>query len=632
MDVRFTPTDADNYNVLNTKVAVTVNKATTSLNWTNAPENLAYNATGVTYTASSASDGTITYSIIAGGAYASIDGNGVLTIIEPGHQITIQASQVASTNYNAASPITVDVTIAAAPAAPTFTNATNNNDWQTAGNWSNGEVPSGENPNVIISGELIINEDVTVGGLTIESTGSVAVVTNGTLTIKGTSETRSEYGDMHVADDGNVVLGNSADLKVRHFFLDAKLGDSSTQAASGQVKGNGALNVIGDAYFQMKFDPSGAITYGWYDFVVPFAVNITNGISRVGSLDDRIMVSGTDFLVMEDDEAGYVAGGKGWRTMNSGTLLPGRLYTITFNYQSALPQNTFLFEWNKQGNLSNGQTFEAQCLVSADEDRTGWNAIGNGMLCHGYIANGYKVQTYDHTQNKYNVLHQHSTFAIGTAFFVQVAAAGTINWNAAEATNERPLYAPQREMNTVDEFFLTLRDAATEQMADVLFFSASEEATEAYVIGHDLVKRGNPTEAKAAQMWATKNGKKLCDIETALNNNAAIAPLSIFAPNAGQYTLAIEEAPADASLYLTYNGAVIWDLTASPYVFDLTKGTTEGYGLRIEAANAPQVTTGVENGGLMNDANSVRKVIIDNKMYIITPEGAIFDVIGKKVQ
>lgn len=31
---------------------------------------------------------------------------------------------------------------------------------------------------------------------------------------------------------------------------------------------------MNDAYFQMSFDPSGQITYGWYDFVVPFEVDI----------------------------------------------------------------------------------------------------------------------------------------------------------------------------------------------------------------------------------------------------------------------------------------------------------------------------------------------------------------------
>ena len=44
------------------------------------------------------------------------------------------------------------------------------------------------------------------------------------------------------------------------------------------------------------------------------------------------------------------------------------------------------------------------------------------------------------------------------------------------------------------------------------------------------------------------------------------------------------------------------------------------------------MTTGVENGELLNGENGVRKVIIDNKMYIITPEGAMYDVVGKSVK
>ena len=74
---------------------------------------------------------------------------------------------------------------------------------------------------------------------------------------------------------------------------------------------------------------------------------------------------------------------------------------------------------------------------------------------------------------------------------------------------------------------------------------------------------------------------------------------------------------------------MIWDLTASPYVFDLAKGTTDGYGLRI-AARAPQIATGIEETNA--DSQSVRKVLINNTIYIITPEGKMYDAVGKGVK
>lgn len=629
MNVHFIPNDATNYNEKDATVELTVKKATTTLSWTSNPTDLAYNATDAVYTATSASDGAITYSIISGGSYAHIDANtGALTIDLPGNTITIQAEQAEGTNYSAPTTITVEVAIAAAPVGPnSFTNNAGDNDWQNAENWTNG-VPSGVNPDVIISGALIIDESVTVGGLTILPTGGVTVITHGTLTVNGTTADQSGYGDLHVKNDGAVILGNSANLQVRDFKLDAKLGDGDTKAASGQVKGDDKLNVNGDAYFQLSFDPAGAISYGWYDFTVPFPVNISGGIERINSTSDKVMVCGQDFLLMEDDEVSFVNGGKGWRQISSGVLEPGKLYTITFDDE--VNQNTFRFAWNGQGSITNGDTFAAQCLTGSDASRNGWNALGNAMLQHGYVDGSYKLQAYDHTYNVYEIVYDPKTFAVGTAFFVQVLAAGDIDWTAAEATLSRPLYAPQREAKDVDEFRLSLRSESNDAVNDVLFFSASEEAIETYMIGHDLLKKGTPTEAKKAQMWAIKDGKNLCDVEATLVNDEATTPLNLYAPNAGQYILAVEEMPEDANLYLTYNGNIIWDLTASPYVLDLTKGTTTGYALRIVAANAPQITTGVDD--VQGGEAQVRKVIIDNKMYIITPEGAIFDAIGKKVQ
>ena len=592
---------------------------------------MAYNATDAVYTATSASDGAITYSIISGGSYAHIHANtGALIIDEPGNTITVQAAQAEGTNYSAPTTITVEVTIAAAPVGPnTFTNNAGDNDWQNAENWTNG-VPSGVNPDVIISGALIIDESVTVGGLTILPTGSIAVITNGTLAVNGTTNTQTGgYGDIHVKDDGTLALGNSADLQVRDFILDASLGDADTQhAASGQFDDKNRKMVLNrNAYFDLSFDPSKKISYGWYDFTVPFTVNISNGISRIGTTDDRQMVHGVDFMVMEADEANRANGGRGWRNVSGGVLQPGKLYTITFDYQESFDQNTFRFKWNGNGTLANGATAHTQYTEGSEETLRGWNGLGNGMLRHGYVNSGYKMQAYNHTNNTYDFVENNKTFAVGSAFFIQVPAAQTIQWTK-DTTNARPMYAPQREAREVEEFRLTLnRD---EKKADVLYLSASEDATEAYVIGRDLLKMGTPAESKVARMWAIKGGKNLCDVEAELVNNNANTPLMLFAPQAGSYELRIEEMPEDATLYLTYNGSPIWNLNNAPYMFELEKGTTEGYGLRIYAHNAPQIATGVEE--VASDKEAARKVLIDEKIYIITPQGAMYDITGKFVK
>ena len=501
--------------------------------------------------------------------------------------------------------------------------------WGTDANWNTGSAP-GPMADVTINADVNITGNVTVNSLTINEGATVTLTVTGSLTVgDGDSQDRITYGDMHVLNGGQVHLGNGA-VKVRNFILDAALGGDNEQAKSGQLKNSEQLNVNGGAYFQMSFDPAGKISYGWYDFTVPFEVNISGGIVRLnndGSVN-KVMVEGQDFLIMEDDEANFVSGGKGWKQFHSGVLQPGKLYTITFDDE--VDQNTFRFIWDGNGNMNNGASFEAEYYTStSDPARNGWNAVGNGMLRHGHIDAGYKMQAYDHSTNTYELISKNKTFAVGTAFFIQVPAAEEVNWTAADATEQRPLFAPKYIVEETEEFRLSLRKEDAAKVADILYFSASEEATEAYVIGHDLMKKGTMSESKKARLWSTKAGKQLCDIEATLIAGSATTPLFFFAPAAGQYEVAIDEMPEDANLYLTYNDQVIWDLTLGAYMLELAKGTTTGYGLRIEA-RTPQVATGIESTA--TDTNSARKVLINNTLYIVTPEGKLYDAVGKSVK
>lgn len=512
--------------------------------------------------------------------------------------------------------------------ADEFTNAEGDNDWDNPNNWASGEVPTDETPDIIVSGELVIDEEVTVGSLTIQSTGGVNVVTDGILTVTGVSEDIASYGDLHVKNDGEVILANTADLKVNNFILDAKLGDADKQAASGQIFGIDHMTIDNKVYFDITFDPRGYITFGWYDFAVPFEVNINGGISRINSTSDKVMVSGKDFILKEADEAARANGGYIWRKVTSSVLTPGKLYTITLDDE--VNQNTLRFTWNGHNGLSNGTSFDPQFTASgSDTEMRGWNGVGNGMLSHGYPAVSYKRQAYNHDDNKYELVTGDKTFAVGSAFVIQVPDENSFDWTPAQSSLTRPLFAPQYETYEVDEFLLNLRQTETNKVADKLYFSASDDATDAYVIGRDLLKMGNPLEAKSAQMWATKGGRVLCDVEATLYNDNASTPITFFAPQAGTYTLSVDEMPENASLYLTYEGKAIWLLSAGAYTLDLEKGTTEGFGLRL-VTNASQVTTGVD--AIESEDGTNRKVIINNTMYIITKDGAIYDVLGKSVK
>ena len=521
---------------------------------------------------------------------------------------------------------TVTLTLTVVPATNIFTNATENGDWDDPANWQSGIVPTGD-PNIFVTGDLVIDEDITVGNLTIESTGSVAVISGGTLTVNGTSEDRTEYGDVHVMSDGALALGNAANLQVRDFTLDAALGNSSNAATSGQVSGDVNLHINRDAYFQMSFDPSGAIDYGWYDFTVPFEVEVLNGV--YDSLMNKL-TNGPDYVVMNFNEARRASSGKGWGSF-AGTMQPGRIYSIGFDDERTW--NTFIFKKKSGSTLLSNGSFTAECSNSGAADDRGWNGLGNGTLQHRELTElgSRKVQVYNHSEDNYTTYDaDEKAYAVGTAFFLQADEyLSSISLTATDGS--KALRAPKYGVRELDEFRLTLTAEGDDRYADRMWVSASEEATGEYVIGHDLLKMGTPKDAKVAQMWTVNNDLRLCDIEMPLMDDKAQCPISFFAPQAQTYEIAVDQAPEDATLYLTYNDRIIWSLSASPYTIDLTKGMTEGYGLRIVARhNAPSVATGMDELNVDQDGN--RKVLIDNMLYIITPEGAMYSVTGEKVK
>lgn len=502
-------------------------------------------------------------------------------------------------------------------------------DWNTNTNWTTNLVPD-ENADITVAKDMIINSSASVKSITIEEGVTVTVKSGMTLVIgNGIPKSREIYGNLHVEDGAQVILKEGATLPLNDFTLDAALGTIGTSASSGQVEGESNLRVDGDAYFQLTLNPTGNNTLGWYDFVLPFEANVSNGISVVDN-EGNVLPSryGTHYLVMRYDEAQRAVNGKDWFKYN-GTMEAGRVYTIAVDADHS-EWNTVLFKKNKGAVLGAPVSYQAEYSNTGAAEDCGWNGLGNGTLRHMKLQDASaKIQVYDHVNNVFETREDVSglKFAVGTSFFMQVDEAKAINFVAP--TSAQSLLAPARERH-IEEFRLALTAEGEERASDRLWVSASEEATGAYVIGHDLLKMGTPAEAKVAQMWANNAGNRLCDIEMPLNGDGARCELGLFAPKESSYTLSVEKAPEDVTLYLTYNDRPIWNLSMSPYVLDLTNGTTEGYGLQLYVRPASEVATGVDE--VQGNNVPCTKVLMDGKMYIITPEGAIFDATGKKVK
>ena len=494
-------------------------------------------------------------------------------------------------------------------------------------NWTSNPSSTSD---AIVAANMEVNDTLSVKSLTINEGVTVTVKDGATLTIGDGDSFRETAGNLHVENGANVNL-STGQLNVNNFVLDANLGRTDENvtipSASGQVKNEDMLNVSGDAYFRLALDPSGRVTLGWYDFVVPFEVNVIGGIS-VAEYPDAEMKFNVNYSVMAYDEAKHAQRGKHWNKFN-GTMQPGRAYTIALDDE--IPWNTVVFKKKAGAALTGDRSFTSEFSgMGASNQDNGWNGFGNATLHHTEldVPAGTLIQLYDHAHKCFQPrLAKDYSIAVGLSFFMQFAGVETVTLLPAEGNAE--FRAPKRAMNDVESFRLALKAEDAVNPADYIWVSASEEATGEYVIGRDVVKMGTMSESTVARMWTMRNGINLCSNEMPMTDNIAECELGLYAPQARTYTLAVEEAPQDANLYLTYNGQVIWDLTAGAYTVELGKGTFSGYGLRI-GKRAPQITTGIDNTTI--NSKAARKVLVNNTLYIVTPEGEMYDVVGKNIK
>lgn len=505
-----------------------------------------------------------------------------------------------------------------------FENTIEDHNAQNELNWTENPQPTSD---AIVAQDMNVTDSLTVNSMTINEGVTVVVKNGAVLTIGDGDSFREQAGNLHIENGGKVVL-TTGELIVNDFILDAALGNTSQSAASGQVMGEQKLNVSGDAYFRLTLDPlSGRNTLGWYDFVLPFEVDVIGGISMEG--DDTPLVFDVNYAVMNYTEAKRAQNGKDWNKYR-GTMEPGRVYTI--GVDDDYDWNTVIFKKKAGAAVTGDRSFTTEYSgLAADDKDNGWNGFGNGTLHHTElnVPDGTYVQIYDHANRCYRPhLAKDYSIAVGASFFMQVDGVETISLLTIDNKNHGFL-APARTDRNVEKFQLALQAEGAANVADQLWVNASEEATGKYVIGRDLLKMGNPTESKVARMWSTRNDTRLCVNEMTLSNGVANCELSLFAPETKEYTLSVEAAPEEATLYLTYNNRVIWNLSYAPYVFDLSKGTTEGYGLRL-VAEAPQMHTDIDETGA--DAQGVKKVMIDNVLYLVTPQGAMYDINGKIIK
>lgn len=429
-----------------------------------------------------------------------------------------------------------------------------------------------------------------------------------TADITLTAELRmASLPDLPVGIDAEVTVDTPTD------YNDVTI-TSNGISQSGQIINANNIILHGNADFVLQ-KPMERLH--WYDVAVPWRVDATNGIFLDGSATPAVL--GSDIALYYYDGSVRATQGKVdacWipvKDQSQKVLEPGRAYLFIL-YNTAVNQVTF----RKQ----DGASLLTTVTSVAQYDQTtgypadaGWNGIANPSLFKAYLNAGTTVaQTINAAGDGYEAISADSYLVVGQPIYVQVAAS-----KSPVEANHNSYAAPVRRMNASADparYQLTITAEGANRHADRLFVQLDEEKEEnTYVIGKDLAKFGTST--SSAQMWIDRYDAKLCLNTVAPQGDATSFPMTLSAPKAGEYTIAIErEVSTDAyELYLTYDGTAIWNLSESAYTTNLNQGTDARYGLRI-VARTPQICTGVDEA-VVDAQGATRKVLVNEKVFII---------------
>ena len=441
----------------------------------------------------------------------------------------------------------------------------------------------------------------------------------------------------------NVTSGNT--LTTDHLILEASAENS------GEITGEGSVTVTpttGTVNFDLTLN-----TWGrhWHSFGVPWQVDLDEHQlveikNKNGEPCNRPLVLDKDYDILWYNGAtraanhGYVPAC--WEYIVDYTderhaqLYPGKAYMIGF--ASAVGTVRFvkktgapIFYTEDVNVMENG--------YNSDDVHGGWNAIANPKVYHTLMsgmtgveyAQVHKSDTIGADSYQACSLVDHK-FVVGTAVYVQAQETQPITINKAGL--QSVISAPIRRVNgTQDDQVAVTRcevEIAPEggKMADRVYVLPEDDKADRYVAGKDVSKMG--VSNRRAQMWIDRYDQKLCVNTVDPVNNKASYPLSVYAPANGEYTIYLNNQPSeDITLYLTYDGRAIWNLSYGRYVATLDKGTNTHYGLRI-VRKTPDVITGIEETTILN-SDAVRKVIVEDKVFIIRGN-QVYSVDGQLVK
>ena len=435
---------------------------------------------------------------------------------------------------------------------------------------------------------------------------------------------------------GHLKVPEGASLTTTDLILEA------TPSTSGEITGAERVNVKGNAYFDLTLN---TWARHWHAFGVPWKVGslfdtkLVEIKTKNGEACRNELVLGRDYDIIHYNGATRAAKGPGrhcwdYVEFGDGTLDPGKAYMIGF----IKPIGTVRFTKASEGNDITTDEELVLTDYAGTEANHGWNAIANPKTYHAMLDAGVafcQVQNGDTVKSTRYTAYPLADykFVVGTAVYVQVSKTRSAGFNNATVSNVigAPLSAPRRvnAQSEATEYFEVHLLADGKSSDRIYIKSDTGKEEDVYTTGIDVAKMG--VSDMYPQLWIERYSNQLAVNTIAPVNDVATYPLSLFAPKADEYTVSTNATAEDnVTLYLTFDGRPIWNLTYSPYVTSLEKGTNRHYGLMLIRSKAPEVATGI---GDVQDGTqpAAQKILLDGQVYILRG-GELYSITGQSVK
>ena len=241
------------------------------------------------------------------------------------------------------------------------------------------------------------------------------------------------------------------------------------------------------------------------------------------------------------------------------------------------------------------------------------------------------VPTHDFSEYlQYDITDNDTKLLPGWCFFIQFAKSGTLTFAVAgqQENSSLPIYAPKREDMPIVKTGIILSRGEKSDKTTLLI---NDKYSTEYEIGADLEKMfGN---GYTLATYSLSRDTRLAYNAMSTEDAKKVIPIGFRAPEDGEYTFSLNPRYAEAAVervdLIDYQTGEVTNLMMSNYTFT-TGRTQDDERFALNVVPMAKVPTGMEDTDVRNQRSEVRKIILNDKMYIIY-DGLMYDATGKRV-